>query len=194
MKTLIPVERIEKHIYVIRGHKVMLDKDLAALYQIPTRRLKEQVNRNPERFPSDFLLRLSIEESEAIVRSRSHFATMKRGGNIKYGFYAFTEQGVSMASSVLKTKRAILMNVEIMRAFVKMRGILESNKELARKLGELESKVNRNDKEIGRIFTVIYELMNPPAEKVEPKPVVPKRRIGFGNKNKVLSSGARSIR
>jgi len=167
-KTIVPIDIIEKRILQIRGHKVMLDHDLAGLYGVPTKRLKEQVRRNLKRFPSDFMFELTDEEFETL---RSHFATSKptRGG-VRYRPFAFTEQGVAMLSSVLNSERAIQVNIAIMRAFVRLRELLATHKDLARKLEELEKKY---DKQFAIVFEAIRQLMQPP----EPPP---KRRIGFG--------------
>ena len=165
---LIPVERIEKAILLIRGHKVMLDSDLAILYGVTTKRLNEQVRRNLRRFPNDFMLQLTQKEAAFL---RSQIATSKkrgRGGR-RYLPYAFTEQGVAMLSSVLNSDRAIDVNIEIMRAFVRFREILSTHKELARKLAELEQKY---DSQFAVVFKAIRRLMAPPAAR-------PKGRIGF---------------
>ena len=176
MQELIPQEVVENKIYMIRGHKVMLDKELAKLYGVPTKRLNEQARRNIKRFPSDFMFQLTREESLAVqpivFSPRSQIATLKKGRNIKYFPYAFTEQGVAMLSGVINSDRAINVNISIMRAFVKLRQILSTNKELAHKLVELEQKIDRHDKDIGLIFEAIRQLMEPPPEK-------PKRLIGF---------------
>jgi phage regulator Rha-like protein len=171
MKELIPVEIIEKKIYLIRGHKVMLDSDLAELYGVETKRLNEQVRRNPKRFPDDFMLQLTEEEAESL---RSHFATLKsgRGKHRKYLPYAFTEQGVAMLSSVLNSDRAIEVNVQIMRTFVKLREMLSTHKDLARKLADMEKKY---DAQFKVVFDAIRQLM---------APTVPKKgKIGFGRGN-----------
>lgn len=170
---LVPVERITQSILILRGHKVLLDADLAALYGVATKVLLQAVKRNLERFPEDFMIQLTAAEWAAL---RSQFVTSKaeRGGR-RYAPYAFTEQGVAMLSSVLKSSRAITVNIEIMRAFVRMRELLASNKELAQQLKELETRVTRklatHDQAIVGILKTIRELMNPP----EPK----KRPIGF---------------
>ena len=175
MADLIPEEVIENKIFLIRGHKVMLDKDLAKLYGVSTKRLNEQVKRNMSRFPEDFMFR-AIDEEAAMVeklspRLRSHFATSNRGG-ARYLPYLFTEQGVAMLSSVLNNERAVQVNIVIMRAFVKLRQILSTHKELAQKLSELEGKFEKHDSEILMIFDAIRQLMEPPPE-------APKRAIGF---------------
>ena len=163
---LVPSERIERHIFLIRTQKVMLDADLAELYGVPTKRLNEQVRRNISRFPSDFMFRLTPRESESL---RSHFATSKKGrGGSRYAPLAFTEQGVAMLSSVLKSERAVQVNIAIMRAFVRLREILSSHRQLARKLAEMERKY---DAQFRVVFDAIRELMKPPAK--------PLRRVGF---------------
>jgi hypothetical protein len=166
--TLIPIERIEQQIFLIRGQKVMLDRHLAELYGVPTMRLNEQVKRNIRRFPIDFMFQLTRGEDEALI---SQFAISKgRGGHRKLPF-VFTEQGVAMLSSVLHSDRAIDVNIVIMRAFVKLRDILATHKELVHKLEELERKYETHDKQIKSIFDAIRQLMLPPEK--------PKRQIGF---------------
>jgi len=139
MKELISVEIIERKIYLIRGHKVMLDSDLAELYGIETKRLNEQVRRNLKRFPEDFMFQLTLAEAESL---RSQIATLEkgRGEHRKYLPLVFTEQGVAMLSSVLNSERAVQVNIAIMRTFVKLRQMLASNAELARKLAAMEKK------------------------------------------------------
>jgi phage regulator Rha-like protein len=156
----ISVDRITQSILVLRGHKVLLDSDLAALYDVPTKVLLQAVKRNIDRFPDDFMLQLGAEEWAAL---RSQFVTLKtgRGQHRKYLPYAFTEQGVAMLSSVLKSKRAIAVNIEIMRAFVRMRELLASNKTLAQQLQKLERKVASHDVAIADVLRTIRELMNP---------------------------------
>ena len=159
-------ERVERNILLIRGHRVMLDTDLAILYAVPTKRLNEQVRRNKKRFPSDFMFQLTPEEVE---RLRSQFATSKTGpGGRRYRPYAFTEQGVAMLSSVLHSERAIQVNIAIMRAFVQLREMIGSSKTLARRLNELEKKY---DSQFRVVFEAIRSLM------AEPEPKV--KRIGF---------------
>lgn len=164
---LIPQARIEKAILLIRGQKVMLDRDLAELYNVPTKALNQAVRRNLRRFPDDFMFRLSMAEASDLLRSQS--VTLKRGQNVKYAPYAFTEQGVAMLSSVLHSKRAIDVNIAIMRAFVRLRELLATHKELARKLDEMERKY---DTQFKVVFDAIRQLMTPPKQP-------PKRRIGF---------------
>jgi hypothetical protein len=168
MKALIPVEIIERKILLIRGHKVMIDRDLAGLYGVETRVLNQAVRRNLDRFPDDFMFRLTKEESDSL---RSQFVTLKngRGRHSKYLPYVFTEQGVAMLSSVLNSDRAVHVNIEIMRAFVKLREMLASHKELARKLHALEKKY---DSQFRVVFDAIRELMKPPSKGS-------KKEIGF---------------
>jgi hypothetical protein len=160
-----PTELIEHTIRIIRGHRVMLDTDLADLYAVEVKQLKRQVRRNKDRFPGDFLLELSQEEHRAV---RRQIGTLKRGGHSKYRPYAFTEQGVAMLSSVLRSRRAIQVNIAIMRTFVRLREMISSNKALARRLNELEKKY---DGQFRVVFKAIRELMAEPASK--------SRRIGF---------------
>ena len=164
-RSLIPVETIEQHIFLIRGQKVMLDYDLAKLYGVKTKILNQAVKRNIKRFPRDFMFQLNLQE---VRSSRSQFVTLKRGENIKYLPYAFTEHGILMLSSVLNSERAVQVNIEIMRAFVRLREMIASNKELSRRLDELEKKYNSQFKVV---FDAIRELMTPPP--------VPHRGIGF---------------
>ena len=167
MKELIPQEIIEKKIFLIRGHKVMLDKDLARLYGVTTGNLNKAVGRNSERFPEGFVFQLTKEEFKNLI---FHFGISSWGGTRKMP-RVFTEQGVAMLSSVLKSKRAIQVNVAIMQVFVKLREILSTHKELAYKLKDLERKIEKHDEEIMAIFEAIRQLMAPPEK--------PKRRIGF---------------
>ncbi len=169
----LPVERITQSILVIRGHKVMLDADLAELYEVETRVLVQAVKRNLERFPKDFMFQLSDQEvrnlrSQSVMSSS---APSDRWGGRRSAPYAFTEQGVAMLSSVLRSARAIAVNVEVMRAFVRLREIISTNKELAAKLDQLERKVDSHDQAIAGILNAIRELMAPPERK--------KRPIGF---------------
>jgi len=162
--------QIVQSIVYLRGHKVLLDADLATLYGVETRVLVQAVKRNVERFPEDFMFQLSGEELE-VLRSQFVISNAGRGGR-RYAPYAFTEQGVAMLSSVLNSPQAIAVNIEIMRAFVRLREMLTSNKELAKKLEELERKLQTHDQAITGILNAIRELMRPPEP---PK----KRRIGF---------------
>ncbi len=174
------LDRIEPCILLIRGQRVMLDADLAELYGTTTKRLNEQVKRNLDRFPTDFMFRLTAEEAQ-VMRSqivtanlRSQIATsssVSHGGR-RYLPYAFTEHGAIMAASVLNTPRAIETSVYVVRAFVKLRELLSTHKELAGKLAELERKVGSHDTAIQSLVTAIRRLMEPP-------PAPPRPRIGF---------------
>jgi hypothetical protein len=168
-KTLAPVGDITRSITILRGHRVILDADLAAIYGVPTGRLNEAVKRNAERFPEDFMFRLSAAEHAALI---SQFATSKpgRGGRRKLP-WAFTEHGAIQAANVLNSPRAIAMGVYVVRAFVRLRELLASNSALARKLDELERKYKHHDEAITAILSAIRELTNPPAQK--------RRGIGF---------------
>jgi len=167
-QAIIPVDVIEKKIYLIRGNKVMIDSDLAELYGVETKVLLQSVKRNIKRFPQDFMFQLTKEEFDIL---RSQFVTSSSWGGRRYLPYVFTEQGVAMLSSVLKSERAIQVNIAIMRAFMKLRQILSTHKELAYKLTELERNIERHDKKIKAIFDAVRQLMTP-SEK-------PKKRIGF---------------
>jgi hypothetical protein len=182
-KFLVTEERIEQAILVLRGHKVMLAADLARLYEVETRVLIQAVKRNLDRFPEDFMFQLTLDEAKlsrsqsvilkrpeviAQIPSKSHSVTLKRGANIKYLPYAFTEQGVAMLSSVLQSPRAVQVNIEIMRAFVRLRQMLQQNADLARKLAALESKY---DGQFKMVFEAIRDLMTPDLKE--------KPRIGF---------------
>ena len=168
--SVIPQETVERKIFLIRGHKVMLDRDLAELYGVETRVLNQAVRRNRERFPEDFMLTLTREE----IRNLSQFVI---SSGIKHApsVFAFTEQGVAMLSSVLRSQRAIQVNIVIMRTFVKLKRVLSTHRELARKLDLLERKVGKHEGEIRAIFEAIRKLMTPPPPGTEK----PRRRIGF---------------
>jgi hypothetical protein len=160
MDSLVPLETIENRIYFIRGQKVMLDSDLARLYGVKTFVLNQAVKRNLERFPDDFMFSLSKQEimriSQIVISSDDRpSSSLKFSKNIN----VFTEQGIAMLSGVLKSKRAILVNIAIMRAFVRLRKILSSHKELADKLNELEAKFKKHDSQIVGIFEAIRQLM-----------------------------------
>ena|SRR6266508_6052752 len=174
----IPSEPIEKRIFLIRSHKVMMDFHLAELYQIDVKVLKRAVRRNIERFPEDFMFVLSKKEYQSL---RSQIGTIKRGEHAKYLPYAFTEQGVAMLSGILNSKQAIHVNIAIMCAFVKLRELISTHKALAKKLEELEQKVERHDEEIHNIFEAIRQLMEPPEQ--------PKKQLGFRVEEKKLRYG-----
>jgi phage regulator Rha-like protein len=168
MSDLIPAERIENKIFLIRGQKVMLDRDLAELYGVKTYNLNKAVKRNIKRFPLDFMFQLTKDEYRSL---RFQFGILERGRHSKYLPYAFTQEGVAMLSGVLNSERAIAVNVQIMRVYVKLRKILSTHKELAQKLKELEQKFEKHDAEIQSIFKAIRQLMAPLKKQT--------RRIGF---------------
>jgi len=177
-KGLMPSELIQSKIMVIRGEKVMIDRDLAELYGVETKQLKRAVRRNLHRFPSDFMFELSREEYNSL---RSQFGTLKRGVHSKYLPMAFTEQGVAMLSSVLNSDRAIDVNIAIMRAFVQLRKISSSHKQLAQKLREIEARLEDHDESVDAIFEAIQQLMRPPEKPRKPigfEVKEPKRRYG----------------
>ena len=155
IRVVIP-EVIEQKIILVRGQKVILDSHIAQLYGVETNDLKRAVRRNIERFPDDFMLQLTAEEYALL---RRQFGTSKRGEHSKYLPAAFTEQGIAMLSGVLHSRRAVLVNIEIMRTFVRLREILATHKDLARKLEELEQKY---DKQFRVVFEAIRQLMTPP--------------------------------
>jgi hypothetical protein len=166
---LIPLERIQNSIFLIRGEKVLIDWQLAELYQVSVKVLIQAVKRNQERFPKDFAFQLTRQEL-ANLRSQIVTSSFAHGGR-RYLPYAFTEQGVAMLSSVLRGDRAVQVNVAIMRAFVSLRRLLSTSETLARKFAELERKLEGHDEAIKSLFDAIRELMEPP--------VKPKREIGF---------------
>ncbi len=166
----LPLPRIENRIVLLRGHKVLLDADLAALYGVPTKALVQAIKRNLARFPDDFMFQLTNQEV-GVLRSQSVTSSSTHGGR-RTAPYAFTEQGVAMLSSVLSSPRAIAVNIEVMRAFVRLREVLAGNKDLPAKLTELERKLKGHDQAIAGILDAIRQLMTPPTE---PR----KRPIGF---------------
>jgi hypothetical protein len=183
-KEIIPAEQIALRIRNFRGEKVLLDFDLAALYDVETRILNQAVRRNADRFPADFMFQLTSEEAEKLSQvvtpsvaghdvSNSSQIVMSSGKyrGKRYRPYAFTEQGVAMLSSVLNSESAVKLNIAIMRAFVQLRRALEANRELARKFSELERRIDKHDSEIAAILEAIRQLMAPPAK--------PRREIGF---------------
>ena len=169
MNDLIPQETIEQRIFLIRGLKVMIDRDLAELYGVETKHLNRQVKRNIQRFPEEFMFQLTPAEKNQLVTNCHRFRTMKHSGAMPY---AFTEHGVAMLASVLKSERAIKISINIIKAFVKLRELLSTHKELANKLNQLERKIEKHDKEIHVIFEAIRQLMVPPEK--------PRKKIGFG--------------
>jgi len=179
MESLVPVEVIEKKIFLIRGQKVMLDRDLADLYDVETRVLNQAVQRNIKRFPEDFIFSLTREEimgiSQIVISSNIKFSKQVR---------VFTEQGMAMLSSVLRSQRAVRVNIAIMRVFVRLRQVMASQKAMAGKLAELEERIQDHDEQITNIFKAIRQLMAPPMK--------PKRKIGFDLKEEQARYGKKN--
>ena len=168
---LVPDEIIMNQIYYVRGHKVMLDFDLAALYEVETKQLKRQVKRNIDRFPEDFMFKLIPEEYNI---SRNQNGTLKQGSNIKYSPMVFTEQGVAMLSSVLNSKRAIKVNIQIIRIFTRIRQKLADNTDIKLEIEKIKNKLDNQDKNMEIVFKYLDELL----EKQE-RPNPPRKRIGY---------------
>jgi len=170
---IIPDETIIRRIYLIRGEKVMLDSDLADLYEVETNYLKRQVRRNIDRFPADFMFELSKKEYQSL---RSQFGTLKRGSHSKYLPFAFSEQGVSMLSGVINSPKAINMHIAIMRAFVEMRKLVHSNKKIGEQIKEIFDRVGEHDVQLAAIYDAIENLLD---RKTEEKNWEERERIGF---------------
>jgi len=170
---LVPVERIQQSIYLIRGRRAILDTDLASMFDVPTKVLNQAVKRNIERFPEDFMFQLTKAEKEEVVTNCDRLKQLKYSTSLPH---AFTEHGAIMAANVLNSQKAIAASVYIVRAFVQLRELLSTHKELAHKLAELENRLDKHDKAIVAIVTAIKELMQPP--------VKPKGRIGFNTKQR----------
>lgn len=168
MGTLPAHSIIEQKIFLIRGEKVMIDHDLGRLYGVETKHLNRQVRRNKERFPKEFMFRLTREERTELVTNCHRFKTLKHSSSLPY---AFTEHGVAMLASVLRSSQAVKLSIHIVKAFVRLRHWIASHGELARKLGELERKFEKHDHELRTIFEAIRQLMMSPEK--------PKRKIGF---------------
>ncbi len=167
-KLTITQDLIENKIFLIRGQKVMIDRDLAKLYSVETKYLNRQVKRNIGRFPGEFMFQLNPEEKNELVTKCHRFETMKHSSVLPY---AFTEHGVAMLASVLKSETAVKISIQIIKVFIKLKQILSTHKELAYKLAELERKIEKHDTQIQAIFKAIRQLMSVPGK--------PKRRIGF---------------
>ena len=165
---LIGPPQIEQAILLIRGYRVLLDRDLAAMYGVATGNLNKAVQRNLDRFPADFMFQLTAEEADSL---RFQIGILEKGLHFKYLPYVFTQEGVAMLSGVLRSARAVQVNIAIMRAFVRLRETLALHKELAHKLAELERKIENHDENIRTLFKAIHQLMLPP----EP----PRKEIGF---------------
>ena len=168
MQRLITHELIETKIFLIRGEKVMVDRDLAKLYDVETKYLNRQVKRNIKRFPGEFMFRLTTKEKNELVTKCHRFKTMKHSSALPY---TFTEHGVAMLASILKSETAVKISIQIIKVFIQLRQMLSAHKELAYKLSQLERKIEKHDKEIQSIFEAIRQLMAIPKK--------PKRRIGF---------------
>ena len=170
-KYRLAVHEVENRIFMIRGHKIMIDNDLAELYGVSTKVLNQAVKRNKERFPSDFMFRLTKRERDEVVTTCDHLRKLKFSSTLPN---VFTENGVAMLSSVLRSHRAILVNVQIMRTFTRLRQLISTHHALARKLDVLERKIKSHDHQIEVIFDAIRELINPPE--------TPRKSIGFQQK------------
>lgn len=171
MDASIAAEGIERRIWLIRGQRVMLDSDLAEIYCVPTKRLNEQVKRNLDRFPADFMFRLSEAGTTALLASRSQSATLKRGQNIKHRPYAFSEHGAVMLATVLSSPVAVHGSIQVVRAFVRLRRMALKRRETAIRLDRLEREVASHGEDIQNLFETIRQLMNPPRRRA--------RQIGF---------------
>jgi hypothetical protein len=178
---LIQPEQIQQIILLIRGQRVMLDHDLAELYGVETKNLNKAVRRNIDRFPEDFMFQLTTEETE---RLRFQFGTLKRGQHSKYLPYVFTQEGVAMLSGVLRSPRAVQVNIAIMRVFVRLRETLALHKELAHQLAELERRIEGHDTSIRTLFDAIRQLMSPPEK--------PPREMGFHSLCKKPAGGGKT--
>ncbi len=166
MNKLIPIEIIENRIFYIKGYKVIIDRDLAELYQVKTMVLNQSVKRNLERFPAGFMFKLTEKEKKELITNCDRFVPLKHSSSLPY---AFTEQGVAMLSSVLKSKRAIQVNIQIMQTFVRLRQLISSHKDLLHKIDELEKKY---DMQFKVVFDALREIVQPPEKR--------SKRIGFG--------------
>jgi len=168
-KVMVPVGRIEQRILLIRGEKVIVNADMAEFYGVPTKRLNEQVKRNKDRFPGDFMFQLSAEEKSEVVANCDHLSKLKYSSSLPY---VFTEHGAIMAASVLNSSRAVEVSVFIVRAFVKLRRMIAENKELSRRIVQIERHLAEHDTQIMELVKAIKQLL-------KPDPLPKKRRIGF---------------
>jgi hypothetical protein len=177
-KSSAPLSAVESVIHTIRGERVILDADLAKLYGVPTKAFNQAVRRNRMKFPPDFMFELSLVEAETLRRSRSQFVTLKRGGNVKFSPFAFTEHGAIMAANILNSPQAVQMSVFVVRAFVKMRSLLTDTRELAKKLAALEkeltSRLDSHETAISEFMRHIMLLLDPPRG-----PETPDKEMGF---------------
>jgi phage regulator Rha-like protein len=177
-KSPIPIEEIDGMICTIRGIRVMLDRDLAKIYRVPTKAFNQAVKRNRERFPEDFMFQLTLAEVKELQASWSQNVTLKRGQNVKYRPYAFTEYGALMAANILNSAQAVQMSIFVVRAFAKMREALRRTPELTRKLAALEKRLTArldvHEAAIVEVLKEVMQILNPP-----PEPEPPRRKIGF---------------
>jgi hypothetical protein len=169
---LIPLEVIAGKIFILRGHRVMLDRDLAELYGVETKALNQAVKRNQDRFPEDFMFRLTSDETKGVLISRSQIVTLKVGQNIKYLPYVFTEHGVVMLANVLKSAIAVRASIQVVRAFVHLRQFLATNEQLAGKIEAIEKKVGKHDADLQAILAILRTLL-------EPSPAPARQSFGF---------------
>lgn len=183
-KSIIPVERIERGILLVRGHRVMIDADLAELYGVTTKALNQAVKRNAGRFPEDFVFRLTVEEKAEVVTNCDHLSRLRFS---PLPPYAFTEHGAIMAANVLNSERAVQASVLVVRAFVRLRQVLATHRELAEKVAELDRRLGGHDDAIRGLMTAIRQLMEPPSEP-------PKERIGFRPPKARSGSGDSGVR
>jgi hypothetical protein len=167
-----PIEAIERRILVLRGRRVMLDRDLAELYGVETRALNQAVKRNSDRFPEDFMFQLTAAEVRMVAGSRSQNVILKRGGNAKYRPYAFTEHGTVMLANVLKSSVAVRASIQVVRAFVNIRRMIAAHEDLSGRIQRLESRADQHDTDLQSVLAVVKKLVEPPQ-------LPPKRRIGF---------------
>ncbi len=179
-KQILAVEVIENKIFLIRGKRVMIDSDIAKLYGVTTKKLNQQVKRNRERFPDDFMIQLNLLEKLEVVTNCDHLKNLKYSPNLPF---AFTEHGVIMLAAVLNSSRAVETSVLVVRAFIRLREILAAHKELAEKMKQLESKIEKHDKQIIAIFEAINQLLAPP--------MVPKKKMGFEVRERRVSYKSR---
>jgi hypothetical protein len=168
---IVPVEAIETRIFTLRGHRVMLDQDLAVLYGVRSKRLNEQVKRNRDRFPEDFMFRLTLDEGKAILAVRSQNATLPFPQHLRYPPYVFTEHGAMMLANVLKSPVAVQASIQVVRAFVRLRRMLAWSNEIARKVEALEQRVGEHDADLEDVLRALRNLIEPS--------LPPKRQIGF---------------
>ena len=171
-QSLIRSQVIERQILVLRGHRVMLDRDLSEIYGVELKRLNEQVKRNRSRFPNDFMFQLTLEEGKLVIPSRSQIATLNRGQNVKYRPYVFTEHGAVMLANVLRSRVAVRASIHVVRAFMNLRRMLATHEDLARKVEAVERRLGKHDVELQDVLRILRRLLEPP-------PIPPRRTIGF---------------